>query len=164
MDELDFRRAFREHKDSVYGFAYRMTGSAAAADDLTQECFLELLRRPECFDAARGSVRAFLLGVVRNRALKRWRAENRFASLEESGGDARTSSGLETAAAVAEAISALSPLQREVVLLIEYEGLTLEETAAATGCEVGTVKSRLFRARENLRRTLAPLGSMVRKS
>jgi RNA polymerase sigma-70 factor (ECF subfamily) len=54
-------------------------------------------------------------------------------------------------------VRALPPLQREVVILVEYEGLTLAEVARAVDAEVGTVKSRLHRARENLRRALAPL-------
>jgi RNA polymerase sigma-70 factor (ECF subfamily) len=60
---------------------------------------------------------------------------------------------------VGRAVRALVPLQREVVILAEYEGLTLAEIAKVVGADVGTVKSRLHRARENLRRVLAPLRS-----
>ena len=60
---------------------------------------------------------------------------------------------------VAEAVQALPPLQREVVILFEYEGLTLDEVARAVEAETGTVKSRLHRARQNLRRMLAPLNN-----
>jgi RNA polymerase sigma-70 factor (ECF subfamily) len=60
---------------------------------------------------------------------------------------------------VGRAVQALVPFQREVVILVEYEGLTLAEVALAVDADVGTVKSRLHRARENLRRTLAPLRS-----
>jgi RNA polymerase sigma-70 factor (ECF subfamily) len=158
MDEQGFRRAFREHKDSIYAFAYRMTGSAAAADDLTQDCFLELFRRPERFDPERGSLRNFLFGVARNLTLKRWRGENRFRSLEDEAPQQWTEEfPLDAGLAVATAMKLLPPLQREAVVLFEYEGLTLEETAAVTGTDIGTVKSRLYRARENLRQSLAPL-------
>ena len=58
---------------------------------------------------------------------------------------------------VAGAVRELPPLQREALILAEYEGLSLEEIAQAVEAEVGTVKSRLHRARENLRRMLAPL-------
>lgn len=158
MEEAAFRRAFREHKDSIYAFTYRLTGSSAAADDLTQDCFLELFLKPERFDPERGSLRSFLLGIARNLALKRWRRENRFQPLEEEGPrlqqhDLPADAGL----AVAAAMKSLSPLQREAVVLFEYEGLTLEEIAYVTGADVGTVKSRLFRARENLRADLAPM-------
>jgi RNA polymerase sigma-70 factor (ECF subfamily) len=60
---------------------------------------------------------------------------------------------------VAAAVQSLAPLQREAVVLFEYEGFTLEEIAAVVGAEVGTVKSRLHRAREKLRRRLAPVRS-----
>ena len=60
---------------------------------------------------------------------------------------------------VGQAVRALGPLQREVVILAEYEGLTLAEISRAVDADVGTVKSRLHRARENLRRMLAPLRS-----
>ena len=60
---------------------------------------------------------------------------------------------------VGRAVGALGPLQREVVILAEYEGLTLAEIARAVDADVGTVKSRLHRARENLRHMLAPLRS-----
>ena len=60
---------------------------------------------------------------------------------------------------VGRAVRALRPLQREVVILVEYEGLTLAEAARAVDADLGTVKSRLHRARENLRHALAPLRS-----
>lgn len=60
---------------------------------------------------------------------------------------------------VAQAVQSLLPLQREVLILIEYEGLTLEEAAHTVAAEVGTVKARLHRARNNLRRVLEPLRS-----
>jgi|SRR5450432_950193 RNA polymerase sigma-70 factor, ECF subfamily len=157
MDENGFRQAFREHKDPVYAFAYRMTNSSAAADDVTQECFLELFRRPERFDPARGSLRNFLLGVARNLALKRWRGENRFCSLDSEPPRQRMEDPpIDAALAVATAMQSLSPLQREAIILFEYEGLTLHEIAVVTQSDPGTVKSRLHRARENLRQSLAP--------
>ena len=63
----------------------------------------------------------------------------------------------ETAAIVGRAVGALPPLQREVLILSEYEELSLAEIARAVDSGIGTVKSRLHRARENLRRMLAPL-------
>jgi RNA polymerase sigma-70 factor (ECF subfamily) len=83
VTEDDFRSIFREHKDVVYRFAWRMTGSASGAEDVTQDCFLALLRAPERFDAGRGPIRAFLVGMARNLILKRWRAESRWDPLED---------------------------------------------------------------------------------
>jgi len=161
VTDAEFQAAFEQHKDAVYRFAWRMSGSSAAADDITQDVFVGLLRNPDRFDPGRGTLRAFLLGMARNLALKRWRTEHRFEPLDH---DAIAAESLDldhgdVGEAVGRAVRALPPLQREVVILAEYEGLTLAEIARAVDAEVGTVKSRLHRARENLRRLLAPLRS-----
>ena len=161
MTDAEFQAVFDEHKDAVYRFAWRMAGSPSAAEDVTQDVFLALLRHPRRFDATRGTLRAFLLGVARNLVLKRWRAEHRYGPLDDEGMAAAPidlGQG-EVGDMVGRAVQALVPLQREVVILAEYEGLTLAEIADAVGADVGTVKSRLHRARENLRRALAPLRS-----
>lgn len=161
MTDAEFQAAFDEHKDAVYRFAWRMVGTAAAAEDTAQDVFVELWRHPTRFDGTRGTMRAFLLGIARNVALKRWRAEQRFEPLDDDA-DLVETVDLERGAVgdvVGRAVRALVPLQREVVILAEYEGLTLAEIAKVVGADVGTVKSRLHRARENLRRVLAPLRS-----
>src|SRR5262245_36470829 len=133
----------------------------AAAEDITQDVFVSLLRQPDRFDPARGTLRAFLLGIARNLALKRWRNEHRFEPLDEEAMAAQVIDfdRLDVGEMVGQAVRALGPLQREVVILAEYEGLTLAEIARTVDADVGTVKSRLHRARENLRRMLAPLRS-----
>ena len=161
MTDAEFQTAFDEHKDAVYRFAWRMCASPAAAEDITQNVFVGLLSSPGRFDPARGTLRAFLLGVARNLALKHWRAEHRFEALDDEAFVAEPidPDRGEVGDMVARAVRALPPLQREAVILVEYEGLTLAEVARAVDADVGTVKSRLHRARENLRRTLAPLRS-----
>ena len=159
MTDAEFEIAFREHKDAVYRFAWRMTSSLDAAEDIAQDVFISLLRRPDAFDRTRGPLRPFLLGVARNLALKRWRGESRWEELEDEQFAAQPidiTEG-ETAEMVAKAVRSLPPLQREVLILFEYEELALEEIARVVQSEVGAVKSRLHRARENLRRILAPL-------
>jgi RNA polymerase sigma-70 factor, ECF subfamily len=161
MIETEFEAVFREHKDAVYRFAWRMTGSPIAAEDIAQDVFLSLLRQPDRFDRTRGTIRPFLLGIARNLALKRWRSESRWQDLEDEHFvaepvDVRAG---EIAEIVGIAVRSLPPLQREVLVLAEYEELSLEEIARVVDAEVGTVKSRLHRARENLRRMLAPLKS-----
>ena len=161
MTDAEFQAVFDEHKDAVYRFAGRMSGSPAAAEDITQDVFVGLLRHPNRFDPARGPLRAFLLGIARNVTLKRWRTEHRYEPLDD---DAVVAESVdlergEVGDRVGRAVRALRPLQREVVVLVEYEGLTLAEVARAVDADVGTVKSRLHRARENLRRMLAPLRS-----
>lgn len=159
MNQDEFRAAFHQHKDTLYRFAWRMSGSAAMAEDVTQDCFVELLRHPDRFDAGRGSLRPFLLGIARNRILERWRKERRCDPLDEESFTAAPvdPARRETSEIVAVAVQQLPPLQREVLVMAEYEGCSLEEIARAVESETGTVKSRLHRARENLRRMLAPL-------
>jgi RNA polymerase sigma-70 factor (ECF subfamily) len=163
MTEEEFRSAFEAHKDAVYRFLWRMAGPGSA-EDLAQEVFVALLRHPARFDPSRGTLRAFLLGVARNLALKRWRDEHRWVDLDDAPAvvEPFDIARRETADVVAAAVRALPPLQREVVILAEYEQLSLEEIAHAVEAEIGTVKSRLFRARENLRRVLAPLRGAAR--
>jgi RNA polymerase sigma factor (sigma-70 family) len=160
VTDADFQAAFEQHKDVVYRFAWRMSGPAAA-EDITQDVFVSLLRHPDRFDPARGTLRAFLLGIARNLALKHWRAEHRFEPLdaEAIAAELVDFDRRDVGEMVGQAVRALGPLQREVVILAEYEGLTLAEIARAVDADVGTVKSRLHRARENLRRMLAPLRS-----
>jgi RNA polymerase sigma factor (sigma-70 family) len=160
VTDAEFQAAFEQHKDVVYRFAWRMSGPAAA-EDITQDVFVSLLRHPNLFDPLRGTLRAFLLGIARNLALKRWRSEHRLAPLDEEAMAAEVIDfdRFDVGEMVGQAVRALGPLQREVVILAEYEGLTLAEIARTVDADVGTVKSRLHRARENLRRMLAPLRS-----
>ena len=167
MTDSAFQAAFDEHKDAVYRFAWRMAGPDFA-EDIAQDVFLTLLRQPGRFDPARGTMRAFLLGVARNLALKRWRDDHRWDPLDDEAFEAPPvdiTSG-ETAQIVGAAVQALPPLQREALILAEYEELSLDEIARAVDAEVGTVKSRLHRARQNLKRMLTPLrpSSLVRSS
>jgi RNA polymerase sigma-70 factor (ECF subfamily) len=151
------QQAFDQYHQHVYGFAYRLTRRADVAEDLTQECFLALVRAPQRFDPARGSMKTYLFGIARNLALKHYRDHSTEESLDEdafASPDSRTA--IEVGAAVEAAIAALPPLQQEALILFEYSGLTLEETACVVQAEVGTVKARLHRARANLRRVLSP--------
>jgi RNA polymerase sigma-70 factor (ECF subfamily) len=159
VTDNELKAAFEEHKHAVYRFAWRMMNSPAAAEDVAQDVFLSLLRLPGRFDPNRGQLRPFLLGITRNLVLKRWRDENQWEELADEQIVAAPANieRNETSQIVAEAVRALPVLQREVLILAEYEELPLEEIARAVESEVGTVKSRLHRARENLRRMLAPL-------
>ena len=159
MTDPDFRNAFHAHKDVLYRYVCRMTGSADAAEDIVQECFLALWRKPHAYDPNRGALRAFLLGIARKLVLKRWRDEHPYDSLEEDSSIGRPVDllGQERVRMVASAVQMLPPLQREAIILAEYEQLTLDEIARVTESAVSAVKSRLHRARANLRRMLAPL-------
>lgn len=159
MTDPDFRDAFHRNKQVLYRFAYRMTGSSSAAEDVVQDCFVALWRRPDAYRPERGAIRAYLLGTARNLVLKRWRDERPSDPIEE---DEFISPpvdlvNLERAEAVATAVQLLPPLQREALILAEYEDLSLQEIADVTGADLAAIKSRLHRARQNLRRMLAPL-------
>lgn len=146
------KQAFDEYSDSVFRFAWRLTRSADLAEDITQECFLALLRTPARFDPARGSLKSYLFAIARNLARNHYRDDVPEAPLP----DLVVQPSPDLAVAVAEAIATLPPLQREALLLFEYEGFTLEEIAEIVGADIGTVKSRLHRARERLKCALAP--------
>ena len=158
MTETEFRDSFRLYKDVVYRFAYRMMGSGAAAEDVTQECFVALWKKPGGYDPSRGAMRSYLLGMARNHVLKHWRHESRFEAEEpQLVVSPMDIVGLERSAAIAAAVQALPELQREALVLAEYEELSLDEVARVTGADIAAVKSRLHRARQNLRKTLASL-------
>ncbi len=127
MTDPDFRNAFYTHKDVLYRFVYRMTGSANGAEDIVQECFLALWRKPEAYDPNRGALLAFLLGIARKLVLKRWRDEHPHDALEEDSSICGPVDllGQERAEMVTRAVQMLPPLQREAIILAEYEDCTL---------------------------------------
>ncbi len=161
MTDADIREAYGQHKDLLYRFAWRMTGSAATAEDLVQDCFLMLWRNAAVYDPKRGTLRSFLIGVTRNLALKHLRKQRPVDELEDASAicGPMDPSDRERGEIVAQAVSSLPPLQREALIPpgARYEEMPLDEIARATGADLAAVKSRLHRGRENLRRMLAPL-------
>ena len=159
-DQTAFLTLYQRHRTPAFRFAYRLTAWVAAAEDIVQECFLALLSGAG-FDGRQGSLRTYVFGIVRHLALKRARlAEREREGADDRAGDFDPLGELlvsERAALVERAVAALPLLQREALILFEYEELSLEEIAGVTGADVGAVKARLFRARESLRRRLAPL-------
>jgi RNA polymerase sigma-70 factor (ECF subfamily) len=146
------QQAFDAYSDSVFRFAWHLTHRADLAEDIAQECFLALLRAPARFDPTRGSLKTYLFAIARNLALNHYRDELPDAPLP----DLLIQPSPDLAVVVAEAVAALPPLQQEALVLFEYEGFSLEEIAEIVGTDIGTVKSRLHRARERLKRVLAP--------
>jgi RNA polymerase sigma-70 factor (ECF subfamily) len=167
-DEAAFLLLYERHRTPVFRFACRMLGSGSLAEDVTQECFLSILRRPEAFRAERASLRTYLCAIARHLALKHLRKRGQETLVDDppevAGASAapgadplRSVVQAEEAEAVRAAVLALPPLQREAVVLFEYQDMSLADVAAVCDTDVGTVKSRLHRARERLRRTLLPL-------
>ena len=162
-EEAAFLALYERHRDAIYRFAYRLLGSTALAEEIAHDCFLDLLSRPGAFDPARASLRTYLYAAARNLALKHFRHVE--LTLAESGAAECASTAreplaellaAELAEAVRRAVVSLPPLQREALVLFEYEELSLAEVAAVVGADVGQVKARLKRARANLRARLAP--------
>jgi RNA polymerase sigma-70 factor, ECF subfamily len=164
-DPAAFARAYDEHSRTVYASAYRVLGDPTLAQDVVQDVFLRVWRRPDAFDARRGSLATYLRLMARSRAVDVWRehqaagratdklrahaevielrpAESPLAAEAERG---------EEAAAVRTALSALPEPQREAVVLAYWGGLTAEEIAARVGIPLGTAKSRLRLALGKLR-------------
>lgn len=167
--ETAFLLLFERHREVVFRVACRLTNSVAAAEDITQECFLGLLDAPERFDIAKGSLRTYLYGAVRNHARKYHGFRDGEVDLEdmEIGDPVELSQAFleqEQSEVIRRAISSLPLPQREALILFQYEELPLEEVAAILRIEVGAVKSRLHRARARLKRILAPYfqGSIAR--
>ena len=164
-DQAAFLELYERHRNAVFRFAYRLLGSFETAEDITHDCFLSLIRRPEGFQAARGGLRTYLYAAARNLSLKHFRSASREDALEELSLEPpmplkeqplHRLLDEELSQRVKEAVISLPPLQREALVLFEYEGLALSEIADVVGSDVGTVKARLHRARERLRSTLRP--------
>jgi RNA polymerase sigma-70 factor (ECF subfamily) len=160
-DEAAFLRLYERHRAPLFRFAYRMLGSTEAAEDAVHDCFLSLMSNPERFDAARASLRTYLYAAVRNLSLKRIRqrtGETALDDLMEERGEGeeplRKVLDAELSEVVRGAVESLPQLQRESLILFEYEGLSLSEIALVVEADVGTVKSRLHRARVQLRKLL----------
>jgi RNA polymerase sigma-70 factor, ECF subfamily len=154
---IDVHKAFDEHHALLFRFAYRLTGSVADAEDIVQACFLELLRPGCSYDPARGPIRTWLFGVVRNQFLKRCRLR---PAPGMPGTDVAPSPEQEVLRSeiedvVRRAVLMLPDMQRNVLILAHYEQMPLAEIAAILEIEVGAVKSRLQRARANLKEALA---------
>jgi RNA polymerase sigma-70 factor (ECF subfamily) len=168
-DEEALALLYRRRQGAVYRFALQMSGSKTVAEDVTQEVFLFLMRDGHVFDPEKGSVSAFLLGVARNYVLRRLRVEQQLTPLGDDFDDdvpvlhASTDicpledlTRAETIESVRRAVLSLPSKYREVVVLCELQDISYGETAEILGCAIGTVRSRLHRARALLLAKLRP--------
>jgi len=156
-----FQVLYERYRDPIFRFAYRMLASAEAAEDVTHDCFLSLIRDPGRFDPGKASLRTYLYAAARHQAARRYQNFNRESPIEDfefHGPEKHEPSQRvlddELASEVRKAIAGLPPLQREALVLFEYEDLLLAEIGAIVGADSNTVKARLFRARDKLRASL----------
>ena len=164
-DQVAFLELYDRYRDPIFRFAYRLLGSIEIAEDITHDCFLSLIRRPEGYRPERAALRTYLYAIARNLALKHFRNTGRETGLEEMSEEPEVPArhaplrrllDEELAAKVREAVFGLPELQREALILYEYEGLSLNEIAAVVEADTGAIKARLYRARERLKRVLRP--------
>ena len=139
-DETAFAVIYERHRGLVFRFAYRLSQSREMAEEITHDCFLSLIKEHQRFKTHETAIDDF--------------SEQLAAA--ESQEPLRLLLDAEVSEAVRKAIGELPPLQREALILFEYEELSLAEIAEVAGADVGTVKSRLHRARQRLRILLAP--------
>ncbi|MGD0705484.1 MAG: RNA polymerase sigma factor [Trebonia sp.] len=162
-----FETLFQRHAPVIQRYVVRRLG-ADAADDIVAETFLLAFRQRADYDTDRGNVLPWLYGIATNLLGRHRRDEIRqYKALARSGTDPVTAPFTDqvdervTAAAasrrLAEALAGLKPAYRDALLLVAWGGLSYEETAGALGIPPGTVRSRISRARADLRRTLGDL-------
>jgi RNA polymerase sigma-70 factor (ECF subfamily) len=157
-----FAALYDRRQGGVYRFALRMTGSEAFAEDVTQDVFLALVREGCQFDPARGSFKSYLYGMARHRVLRRLERERAHVALEDEDGEtfeelpSATDDPFadlareELVTLVRQAVLSLPPHFREVIVLCHLQEMNYAEAAEVVACPVGTVRSRLARAREML--------------
>ncbi len=170
-DEEAFTTLYRRRQAAIYRFALQMSSSPSVAEEVTQEVFLVLIRQPGQFDAAKGTLASFLFGVARNRVLRCLERERWYVPMADDSRQDDSSLGTgctptsledpldgltqrETIGRVRQAVQALPVNYREVVLLCDLQELSYEQAAQVLGCALGTVRSRLHRARALLQEKL----------
>jgi RNA polymerase sigma-70 factor (ECF subfamily) len=149
--EAAFVELYRRRRDDVYRFAYALSRSRSFAQDATQEVFLQVLENAGRFDAGKGTARAWLLGCARHVVIDRLRAEKGprdEAPEQTTAADHELRVLNEQRLVRLHAAIARLPLEyREALVLCELAELSYAEAAAVLACPVGTVRSRLHRAR-----------------
>jgi RNA polymerase sigma-70 factor, ECF subfamily len=140
---------YRQHVVRLQGFLRRCLGDAKTAEDLAQEAFLQLWRNPNGFNPARATLKAYLFGIAAKRAADWWRHRAREERAAES---PQAGIRIEAETLIEDALARLEPEPRSLLWLREVEGYSCAELAAMLEIPLGTVKSRLFTAREQLRR------------
>lgn len=163
-DESALREVIDEYGGVVHGMARRVLAEPSLAEEVAQDTFLALWRRPGAFDPARGSLQSFLLGIVRNKAVDLVRKEESLRRTRdalakeipviEEGYD--PGAEVEERQRVLAALGTLTEVQREAIVLAYFGGRTYREVAVELEIPEGTAKTRLRDALIQLRQTLTP--------
>jgi RNA polymerase sigma-70 factor (ECF subfamily) len=151
-----FERVYDEHWPAVYRVAYRVLANPAQAQDVVQDVFLKVWRRPADFDESRGTLGNYLRLMARSRALDMWRdaqvaararSRMRVLAMRDEGRAAdRPAVAAEMRrdrTIVLDALAHLPEVQRQAIMMAYWGGLTADQIAARCDVPVGTVKSRI---------------------
>lgn len=153
-DLLAFEELVREFQADAFRFAWHLTRDRQLAEDVTQEAFIRVFR---FLDGFRGDRRfgSWLFSIVRNCAIDALRAQQRLPLPLDESMSVRSVTDAAARVELDAALRSVSPDHRESFLLVEVFGLSYQETADVLGVAVGTVKSRMFRARQALSQAIA---------
>jgi RNA polymerase sigma factor (sigma-70 family) len=166
-DRGAFDALYRRYAGAAYGLAYRLVGQQVLAQDVVHDAFLALWRAPEAYDPARGTFRTFFLSLVHHRAVDTIRREERLRARAERAANLERGDVEDVAEAVTEeaflvvrrkevreALTGLSPEQRQVLEMAYLDGKTQVQIAQELSIPLGTVKTRTLAAMRRLRTAL----------
>jgi RNA polymerase sigma-70 factor (ECF subfamily) len=164
-EERGFVSLYRKYQAPVYRFSLQIGGIPHIAEDVTQETFLALMRAPHKYQGERGPLLLYLFGIARNLVWKTARRDRLYAALDE---DRELPAFLpdldnnlvrkEQVIRIRHAIWSLPRKYREVIVLCSLQDLSYEQAATVVGSSIGTVRSRMHRAKQLLLRKLKECG------
>jgi RNA polymerase sigma-70 factor (ECF subfamily) len=159
-DREAFGALYGRRRPDVYRFALHMTGVPATAEDVAQDVFMTVIHEAARYTPGRSGVVAWLLGIARNHARRRL-AARRYEPMPGAGGEPAVTvdpadgiARAQQAEALRQALGSLPIIYREAVVMCDLQELTYQDAAAAAGCAIGTVRSRLHRGRQMLAATM----------
>jgi RNA polymerase sigma-70 factor (ECF subfamily) len=157
---------YERHGDFVFRFAMRLSGDRTTAEEVTQDVFVAMIRQSGSFDSRRGQLSTWLCGIARKMIWTRTGLSQRWHPIDSLENEPCTevvdddpAAVLDRAEAVAivrEGLERLPPHLKEVIILCEFEEISYEQAAAILSVPVGTVRSRLHRAKTQLANVLRP--------
>jgi RNA polymerase sigma-70 factor (ECF subfamily) len=172
-DATAFQALYRRHRSGLYSFALLHCGSPHVAADVVQDVFMGLLNDHYDFDPLRGMLASYLYGVTRRMVHGHVRQNARWIQPDGAGNDLETVTAeheadapltrlldLEATERLHRALSGLAPHYRDVLILYEFNELSYQQIAEICQLDLGTVRSRLSRARAGLAKALQPFRAL----
>ncbi|WP_404384302.1 sigma-70 family RNA polymerase sigma factor [Caenispirillum salinarum] len=167
MDKPDLEWQIARETPHLRRYGHALTGNRDDGDDLTQACLERALRKRALWKR-RGSLRSWLFRIQYTLYVERKRTRKREVSmpdpaLSEAQGTPARQDQLLTCRSVVEALDTLPDDQRAALLLVALEDMSYDDAAAALGIPIGTLRSRIWRARESLRKCLVPAQAKLKR-